>query len=141
MSYEQNVEQKISYEYDFAVDGGDVGSIGLREFAVNKLKAGLIVKKAIIHVETALVSGAGSATIGDGTDDDGFFVDLVGVAAGSYSSLDASQGGALLKNNDTNSLEAELMYEVDADTLPQLVIGTGALTAGKFKIDFLCYQK
>lgn len=140
MSYEQNVEQKISYEYDFAVDGGAVGDIDLRALVANEIKSGLVIKEAIIHIETALVSASGSATIGDGTDDDGIFLDLVAKAAGSYSSLNLNHGGALLAEVDT-TLDGRELLVADANTAPQLVIATGAVTAGKFKVDFICYQK
>lgn len=141
MSFEKNVPQVISYEYDFAVDGGAVGAIDLRAHAVNLLKEGLVIQEAKLHVETALVSGAGSATMGDGTDADGLFVDLVALAAGSYSSLDVAVGGALLLGQATDLVNAKKLLECDGDTKPVLTIGTGALTAGKFKVDFICAQK
>ena len=136
MGYPLNKKIEICYEYDFAVDGGAVSDIVLRNAAVNGLKSGLTITKAYVVIETALVSGSGDATIGNGTDDDGFFVDLVATAAGSYSSMSA-KGGALLRLSDTD-VESELAVKLAADISPELVIGTGAVTAGKFKLVFEC---
>lgn len=140
MSFEQNVEQVISYVYDFAVDGGAVSAIALRPLNVNKIVEGLSVSKAILTVETAIVSGSGTATIGDGADADGFFLDLVALAAGQYSSLSV-RGGALLVDFDaTAKVEAEMVYKAIEDFAATMTVATGALTAGKFKIDFFCYK-
>lgn len=136
MGYPLNKKIEVCYEYDFAVDGGAIGDIVLRNAAVNGLKSGLTITKAYVVIDTALVSGSGTATIGDGTDADGFFVDLVATAAGSYSSMSA-KGGALLRLSATN-VESELAVKLAADISPELVIATGAVTAGKFKLVFEC---
>ena len=136
MSYEINVPQIISYEYDFAVDGGAVSTIDLRAHAVNKLRAGLVVTRAVLTVETVLTSG-GSATavVGTSVDPDGFFLTMKDAAVGSYDG-DSSKGGALLDV----TVMPYVVSSTAATALPQLVIGTAALTAGKFKVDFHCYQ-
>jgi hypothetical protein len=136
MGYPLNKKIELCYEYDFAIDGGAIGDIVLRNSAVNGLKSGLTITKAYVVVETALVSGSGAATIGNGTDDDGFFLDLVATAAGSYSSMSA-KGGALLRLSATD-VESELAVKLAADISPELVIATGAVTAGKFKLVFEC---
>jgi hypothetical protein len=136
MGYPLNKKIELCYEYDFAVDGGAIGDIVLRNAAVNGLKAGLTITKAYVVVETALVSGSGTATIGDGTDADGFFVDLVATTAGSYSSM-SDLGGDLLRLSATD-VESELAVKLAADINPELVIAVGAVTAGKFKLVFEC---
>ena len=85
----------VAYEYDFDVDGGAVSDIVLRKVGANGLGANQSIVGAKLIVETVLASGSGAATIGNGTDDDGFFLNLVATAAGAYSSLSAL-GGALL---------------------------------------------
>lgn len=134
MSYENKTMQTVTYEYDFAVDGGDVGAIDLRPQVANLLEAGLVVTECVLDIETALVSGSGSATIGDDDDADGFFVDLV-AATGVQSSFGAL-GGAYQRNSDT-SVETKILKKVLADKPVLLTIGTGALTAGKFKLTFV----
>lgn len=136
MGYPLNEKVEITYEYDFAKDGGAVGEIVLRNAAVNGLKAGLTITKAYVVVETALVSATGAATIGDGTDDDGFFLDLVATTAGSYSSM-STKGGALLRASNAD-VESELAVKLSADIKPELVITTGVVSAGKFKLVFEC---
>lgn len=138
MGYPLYEKVDIAYEYDFAVDGGAVSSIPLRSVGVNGLLSGLSIVKAHVIIETALASASGDATIGDGTDDDGYFLDLVGTAAGAYSSMSAL-GGALLRSSAT-SIEGEVEQKLAADVTPELVVGTGALTAGKFKIVFECVR-
>lgn len=131
----------VAYEYDFAVDGGAVSDIVLRKVGANGLSANQSIVGAKLIVETALASGSGDATIGNGTDDDGFFLDLVATAAGAYSHL-GDLGGALLKETQAltdesdNVVEQELGVKLSAAINPELVVGTGALTAGKFKIVF-----
>jgi hypothetical protein len=145
MSFETNVPQVISYEYDFAVDGGAISSIALRPSVVNKLKAGLVITDIYLHVETELASVSGSAIVGTASNDDAFFKDLVALAAGSYSAKNNVIGGDAMVSTVTAdsgmatvvALAKEL---VAAGAAPILKIGTGALTAGKFKIDFHCYQ-
>lgn len=128
----------VAYEYDFDVDGGAVSSIALRSVGVNGLPANCAIVGAKIVIETALASSSGAATIGDGTDDDGFFLDLVGTAAGAYSVVSAL-GGALLVDQAATTpvaLEDELGVKLSAAISPELVVTTGALTAGKFKLIF-----
>jgi hypothetical protein len=138
MGYPLYEKVDVAYEYDFAVDGGAVSSIALRSLGANGLLSGLSIVKAHVIVETAIVSGSGTATIGDGSDDDGYFKDLVATAAGAYSSMSAL-GGALLRSSAT-SIEGEVEQKLSADVTPELVISTGAVTAGKFKIVFECVR-
>lgn len=134
MSYEANKMQTITYEYDFAVDGGAVGAIELRPLVANALEAGLIVTECVLDVETTLASGSGSATVGDADDADGFFVDLVS-ATGVQSSFGAL-GGAYQRASAAD-VESKVLKKILADKPILLTVGTGALTAGKFKLTFV----
>jgi hypothetical protein len=139
MSYPKYEKVCIAYEYDFAVDGGAVSAIPLRNLGVNGLKSGLSVIKATLIVETAAASASGAATIGYTGQADAFFVDIVDSAAGAYSS-DSTLGGDQLRVSATD-VESELALRLSADVAPLLTVTTGALTAGKFKIVFECVQE
>jgi hypothetical protein len=118
MSVLRNEKQLIRFEYDFAVDGGDVGAIALRA-DITPLKAGMIVTDIIVHAEAALAGDATpTVTFGDGTDVDAFL-------ANSYGALDA------LNDVTRNSDLALLM---DEDSVLTMSIGAEALTAGKLEI-------
>lgn len=139
MPYPLNEKVCLAYEYDFAVDGGAVGAITLRNVGVNGLKAGLSVVKATLIVETAVASASGAATIGYTGQADAFFVDFVGEVAGAYSSMSAL-GGDQLRASAT-SVESELALRLTSDIAPLMTITTGAVTAGKFKVVFECIQE
>ena len=139
MPYALNEKVCLAYEYDFAVDGGAVGAITLRNVGVNGLKAGLSVVKATLIVETAVASASGAATIGYTGQADAFFVDFVGEVAGAYSSMSAL-GGDQLRLSAT-SVESELALRLTSDIAPLMTITTGAVTAGKFKVVFECIQE
>lgn len=141
MGYPLYEKVNVSYEYDFAVDGGAIGDIVLRKSGANGLDANQVIVGAKLVIETDLASGTGDATIGDGTDPDGFYLDLVAAGSGSYSHL-SDLGGALLKETQAltdesdNVIEQERGVKLSTAINPELVVGTGALTAGKFKLVF-----
>jgi hypothetical protein len=145
MSFETNVPQVISYQYDFAVDGGAISSINLRPNAVNKLKTGLVITDVVIHIQTEVASATGTAKIGTASNDDGFFKNIVATPVGSYSAKNNTLGGDAMVSTVTAdagmasvvAIAKELVANAAA---PILKIETGAVTAGKFKIDFHCYQ-
>jgi hypothetical protein len=141
MPFPKNKPVQVVYEYDFSEDGGAVGEIKLKKF-VNGVYDGLVIKSATLVIQNEVVSATGSATIGDGADDDGFFLDIVGLATGSYSSL-SQIGGALLVSNvvaDGEDVVSSDEHYVCSDTDVELVIETGAVTEGKFKVILDCVQ-
>jgi len=138
MSFETNVPQVISYEYDFAVDGGAISTITLQPSAINKIAAGLNIVKAVLNIKTVVASATGAAVIGDDDDDDGYFVDIVAATAGPKSSASAL-GGAYLRLS-ASDIESKIIKRVLANKPVTLKITTGAVTAGKFKLDFFCYK-
>lgn len=133
MSFEKNVKQVISFEYDFAVDGGAIGAKVLRSLGPNKLRPGLLIEAAYLKMETAMTSsGSATAVVGTPTDDDGFFTTVFAMTAGAAAKGSGTQAdgdyivpGTVNGDKVTNS--------------PVLTIGTAALTAGKFKLDIHCY--
>lgn len=144
MSFEKNVVHLISYGYDFQKDGGSIGQKELRPLFVNKLKEGLLIVRAELTILTQLAGASAVATIGDQDDLDGYFLDLVGLSAGHYSSLSTDRGGAYLRQTVATTpvaLGANLIKEVLANRPVLLDISGGALTAGKFELHFHCLVK
>jgi hypothetical protein len=145
MGYPKYENVTLAYEYDFAVDGGAVSAIPLRKLGVNGLGAGLVIKNATVLIETELASGSGTATVGYTGEVDAYFKDLVATAAGGYSAL-SQLGGDKLQSSVTaddgmgtvDALADDLNLALSAANVPLLTVGTGALTAGKFKIVFEC---
>jgi hypothetical protein len=129
------------YEYDFATDGGAVGTIALRSLNVSGISAGCVVEDVHALIQTAFTSG-GSATVtlGNSVDADGYMVNIFSLASANAALKSGQVAGALLWD-DTN--DAELNYYVPsaAAAIPKIVVGTAALTAGKAKFIFLvrCY--
>ncbi len=111
--------------YDFSVDGGAVGTIYLKDAFGEKamLPSGALIKKVIIHVETALTSG-GLATISVGSE---AAADLkAATAVASYSlaaNLDGVPDGA-----------AANIVRLTADKQIQIAVAVAALTAGKLHV-------
>lgn len=141
MSYPLYEKECVVFEYDFSKEGGAVSSIPMRKLGANALLAGSMVVGAYLVVEEDVASASGSLSVGDGTDDDGFFVDLVAAGEGAYTHL-GDLGGALLKETITLTDESDdivgqgLALLLSDDLIPEVVIETDAVTAGKFKIVF-----
>lgn len=113
-----NEKSFAKFTYDFAVDGGVVGTVVLGKFDDKAL-----ILDAVVHVETACTS-TGSATVKIGlktTDDDCFLTAAAGAVANLADEFCAKQsaGQAIVAPADTNV---------------ELVIGTEALTAGKINV-------
>lgn len=110
--------QTAKFTYDFAADGGAVGTLKMGKFDDKAL-----IVNAIVHVETACTS-TGSATVKIGlntTDDDCF--------------LTAAHGAVASLTDDACWAEAAGQCIVAAaDKEIDLVIGTEALTAGKINL-------
>ncbi len=132
MSFEKNVKQMISFEYDFAVDGGTIGAKALRPVGPNRLRPGLVITAASLKMITAMTSG-GSATavVGTPTDDDGLFTTIFAMAAGAVAKGAGAQIGTYTVPGTINGDKVT--------NSPVLTVGTAALTAGKFVLDIECY--
>lgn len=116
-------------EYDFAVDGGAIGSITLRSTAAASLgggvPAGSVITGGYVEVDTALTS-SGSATVAITLEGAG---DLVAAAAysgapwsstGRKSIIPVGTGATTVKTTANRNLTA--------------TIATAALTAGAFRV-------
>jgi len=127
----KNEKQLAKFEYDFAVDGGAIGSIPLRA-NVSSLAAGMVITDMYVYVESALTSG-GSATVTLGnTDVDGFMADIFALAGSDNAVVRAGEVAGALLWDDTN--DHALAYRVSSDAVLALQVGTAALTAGKLQV-------
>lgn len=107
--------------YDFAVDGGVVGSINLRG---DKIPNGAIIVDALLQVDTALTGGTATDTL----------------SLGSEAAADLQTAAA--RNAAPWSAAGAKRVTLDADAVPvkttaersiQFAINATALTAGKFR--------
>lgn len=128
----KNGKSLAAFEYDFAVDGGAVGVINLRP-SVTELLAGVHIVGAYIIQETALVAVGGTVTVGNTTDPDGFFADIVALAASKNAIMAGEVAGALLWD-DANDHAIAYSPLVADDFDVKLTVGTAAITAGKFTL-------
>lgn len=121
------------YEYDFAIDGGAVGTIPLRPVgsAPSPLPSGFVAINSIIEIITPLTSG-GAATAG-------LQVEAAGdiVAAAVVSGAPWSTGGrkAGIVQSTATSIKT-----TTATRVPSLVVAVAALTAGKFYLRLAGYD-
>lgn len=106
--------------YDFAVDGGAVGSIVLRS-EDGKIPVGSIIKSGFIDVETACLSATGTMALSaESAGDLLAAVGQAGVTAGRKSVIPAATGATAIK--------------LTAERSPTLAIATAPFTAGKFTL-------
>jgi hypothetical protein len=115
--------------YDFAVDGGAVGTITLRGGGPigGKIPSGSVIFGGFVDIETALTSG-GAATIAMQAEAANDILTAVAVASwttGRKNVLPAPTSGAL-----TASTAVKTTAERDI----KIVVATAALTAGKFRV-------
>lgn len=105
----------VSY-YDFAVDGGVVGTLALRG---DKIPTGALVTSTKIVVDTAVTSG-GAATLGLGWSSAGDVQAATVVSGAPWSSTGPKANVAGVAVGDGTALDA--------------VVAVAALTAGKFEV-------
>ncbi|MGE4163873.1 MAG: hypothetical protein AB7G23_19265 [Vicinamibacterales bacterium] len=107
-------------DYDFAVDGGAVGSITLRSND-GPLPVGAVIKSGFIDVQTACLSATGTMALSaESAGDLLAAVGQAGVTAGRKSVVPAGTGVTAVK--------------LTAARNPTLAIATAAFTAGKFTL-------
>jgi hypothetical protein len=105
--------------YDFAVDGGAVGTITLR--GDNSIPAGSVITGGFIDVETACASATGTMALqAEGAGDILAATGQAGLTVGRKSVVPAGTGATSVKTTAARSL--------------QVVIATAAFTAGKFTV-------
>ena len=113
-----NELQHVRLTYDFSNDAGAIGSLDLGQAA-----AKMLIKSAVVHVETACTSG-GSAVL------------TMGVTANTDAFLAAAQGAvASLVDDYVNEDAASSPLVVPKDAKFLMTIATAALTAGKVNVE------
>jgi hypothetical protein len=124
----------LGFEYDFAIDGGAVDSISLRQFAGQALESGVHVVDAFICIDTVITSD-GTPTITVGNDDvDGYFADFFATQSASKKCIRAGELAGALLWDDTNDHVIAYTIGAAATQAVTLTVGTAALTAGKFRL-------
>ena len=117
------LQKELVLYYDFATDGGAIGSLPLRG---GKLPDNAVVTRTYYYVTTAVTSG-GAATIGFGipTDD----------AAGLLAATAIGTAGTAGPHDGIQSGAASAFSEITtAERVPTIDIGTATLTAGALKL-------
>lgn len=113
-------------EYDFARDGGAIGTISLKDINdTNKalsLPSGAIVTKSYTDVQTACTTSA-SGTVALTTGE---------TAADIMAATAAASVTGILAGVSVGT--AATMKKMTAARTPSVVIATGAITAGKFRV-------
>jgi hypothetical protein len=133
----------IEYSYDFAEQGGAIGTLSLpAKPSFADLEGDIIVCKAEIYVEEAVTSGGTpTITIGDGTDADGYFTDVYSLVGSANAVVRSGSVAGALVWDDTNDHDvSHYIGSADADKAVEMTIGSAALTAGKLRIFFHCYK-
>ena len=115
------VPRILKATYDFAVDGGDTGNLNLSA----TIPDNAIVIGGYVDVETDLAS-AGSATVGIGIQ--GAYAQFRDAAA--FNGFNTGASGLILDNNAPPNAGLKTQAALPVG----IVIGTAALTAGKFHI-------
>lgn len=109
---------EMTFEYDFAVDGGAVGVIPLRQVSGRTLENANLLNVYVIADEALASDGSATVTVGYDGDEDNYLTD-------SFTDLDA----------DGDFVDAALTSrKAVADEAPVIEVGTAALTAGKLRV-------
>lgn len=140
MGYKKYQDIEFVYEYDFDVDGGDVGTIALRPLS-NAMVSGLVVEDVQAYVETAFDDAGNTATVTlgpGGGDADGFFADIMTLAETVDTFIRVGEVAGALLWDDTNDHRDGHVLADAAEAVPTLTVGTEALTQGKAKFIFKC---
>lgn len=122
--------QVSSFLYDFGTDGGAVSTIPLRSGDA-PLPSGARVIDALIIVETLLTTSAG-ATVAVQVESAADVQAAAAVSGAPWSTTGSKRGSAL------TATTAPVV--TTAARTPSIVVGTGAVTAGKFKLILSWFQ-
>lgn len=121
MSLWKNELINLSFDYDFAVSGGTIGTV-----ALGNLPASFVVTEAFVVIGTTIES-AGTPTIvigEDGAGDaDGYFADFFGTPTAGV----ALKGGGALVSDGAHIVDS-------AKDGVLVTIGVADLTAGAFRV-------
>ncbi len=112
-------------EYDFAVDGGAVGTITLRsdgpDSIGNDIPAGAVIMGGYLEVDTAVVSATGTVAV-------------QAEAAGDLLAATGQAGLTIGRKSLVPVFTGATSVKTTARRNMQIVIGTAVLTAGKFRV-------
>jgi len=126
------------FVYDFAKDGGAVGTISMKAVDPNGdlFEEGLIIQDLMIMVETAVTSGGTpTITFGNSSDTDGFLADVFALVGAANAVVRIGQvDGALLWDTTADAAKGFRVSSAANTQDVVMVIGTAALTAGKIRI-------
>jgi hypothetical protein len=111
------------FSYDFAVQGGVLGDITL---AGTPLPKNAVVWDGVVDVITPLTGGAGATAAVSTAQSANDLITAADITGAPWSTA----GSKALTPVGT----AAASIKMTADRAPKLVIGTGALTAGKFNL-------
>lgn len=107
--------------YSFATDGGAVGTITLRG---DTIPSGAIITDALLHVDTAPTS-AGAATVSVGSEAAADIQAAAAISGAPWSTAGAKRGSLTATAAPVKTTAARSIT---------IVVGTAALTAGKFSV-------
>jgi hypothetical protein len=122
MTYIVPSKRRARAQYDFAVDGGAVSTITLR--GDSQIPQGAIITDVLIDVLTA-VTGGGSCTIGISSEGASDLQAAAAVTGAPWSTTGPKRGTL---DADTTPIKTTAPRTISA------VIGTAAVTAGKFNV-------
>ena len=121
-----SVPKQYIGEYDFAVDGGAVSTITLRQVAGGPLPAGAIAHSGAVEVLTADASATGTVALTlESAADILAATGAAGLTLGLKTIIPVGTGATMIKTT--------------ADRGPTMTIATAALTAGKFRLRLLYF--
>lgn len=121
-----NAKASLQYEYDFATDGGAVGTITLNRGASGPIPANFVITHVNYFVNTAITSG-GAATVSIGTASGTPANILAATAIGTMGTAGQKAAIPILTTPAT-------AINVTTASYPVIVVATAALTAGNFTI-------
>lgn len=108
-------------EYDFARDGGAVGTIVLSGIAGGPIPSGSIIAYGVVEVLTAVASATGTVALTvESAADILAATGQAGLTLGLKTIIPVATGATMIKTT--------------AERAPAMVIATAALTAGKFRL-------
>ena len=126
------------FVYDFAKDGGAIGSISMKAVDPNGdlLPEGFVMTDAMLFVETAITSG-GTPTITfvNTSDVDGYFADVFALVGAANAIVRVGQvDGALMWDSTADAKKGYRISSVANTQDMIMAIGTATLLTGKIRV-------
>lgn len=140
MGFQKFEPIEFKYTYDFSVDGGGTGAIALTAVG-NAMESGLVVEDVQVYIETAFDDAGNTATVTlgpGGGDADGYLADFMTIAETADTMVRVGDVAGALLWDDTNDHATNYRLSSAALAVPNITIGTEALTQGKAHFIFKC---